>query len=84
MQLMRRSMKRLKTFKQMRPTEGASNDPNSIPLESIGGKHTHPLIVNFIPLFVASDLLDHNFLCFVLISFNIYFLYIFPFVYLHV
>ncbi|XP_031619375.1 piezo-type mechanosensitive ion channel component isoform X7 [Contarinia nasturtii] len=35
--LMRRSMKRLKTFKQIRPTEGPSlSDPNAIPLESIG------------------------------------------------
>lgn len=34
---MRRSMKRLKTFKH-RPSEGAVNDPNVIPLEAIGGK----------------------------------------------
>lgn len=34
---MRRSMKRLKTFKQ-RSTEGTSTDPNAIPLEAIGGK----------------------------------------------
>lgn len=33
---MRRSMKRLKTFK--RPNEGTTSDPNAIPLESIGGK----------------------------------------------
>lgn len=40
---MRRSMKRLKTFKQIRPTEGPStSDANAIPLESIGGKiHIH-------------------------------------------
>lgn len=38
---MRRSMKRLKTFKQVRPTEGTSNDPNAIPLEDIGGKSHH-------------------------------------------
>lgn len=39
MQLMRRSMKRLKTFKQPRLSDGASSEPNTIPLESIGGKH---------------------------------------------
>lgn len=35
---MRRSMKRLKTFKQPRTSDGASTDPNVIPLEAIGGK----------------------------------------------
>lgn len=38
LQLMRRSMKRLKTFKQIRRSEGSSIDGNSIPLEDIGGK----------------------------------------------
>ncbi|XP_031619369.1 piezo-type mechanosensitive ion channel component isoform X2 [Contarinia nasturtii] len=43
--LMRRSMKRLKTFKQIRPTEGPSlSDPNAIPLESIGEEETQATI----------------------------------------
>lgn len=42
---MRRSMKRLKTFK--RPNEGTSSDPNAIPLEAIGGKAPHTNSVTF-------------------------------------
>ncbi|XP_055299200.1 piezo-type mechanosensitive ion channel component isoform X31 [Sitodiplosis mosellana] len=41
--LMRRSMKRLKTFKH-RPNEGTSNDPNVIPLEAIGEEEAQPTI----------------------------------------
>lgn len=37
-QLMRRSMKRLKTFKQMRRGDSIPNDPNAIPLEEINGE----------------------------------------------
>lgn len=36
---MRRSMKKLKTFKQSRSTAETSTDPNAIPLEAIGGKN---------------------------------------------
>lgn len=64
---MRRSMKRLKTFKQVRPTEGTSSDPNSIPLESIGGKkyvftHLNILYPCFIPI-VFGILFPYWFLC---------------------
>lgn len=59
---MRRSMKRLKTFKHIRPTEGASTDPNAIPLESIGGKNIFLVLrVFFLVLFTC---LFDLFICF--------------------
>lgn len=35
---MRRSMKRLKTFKHLKRGESVQADPNAIPLDEMGGK----------------------------------------------
>lgn len=45
---MRRSMKRLKTFKHNRRSDGNSSDITSIPLEDIGGKAKKKLIFTVI------------------------------------
>lgn len=58
-------MKRLKTFKQMRPTEGTSSDPNSIPLESIGGKDKFSHFYFLVVLCVKNP---YSFIFFILIS----------------
>lgn len=86
MQLMRRSMKRLKTFKQSRSSEGPTNEPNSIPLESIGGKHvTSILIWTIFPHPSNFHVLVHDFQ--IVFVFNIYlllFYFLFSFMFLHV
>lgn len=71
---MRRSMKRLKTFKQVRPTEGTSNDPNAIPLEAIGGKSHHSCVF-FLTVELDQILKYHLYLfdscCNIFFSFNL-------------
>lgn len=79
-QLMRRSMKKLKTFKQMRRGDSIPNDPNSIALEEINGKNIHKL---FSVLHFCSVSHSHliviapPFICFVFVNFVFTFYLIF-------